>query len=213
MPTDRFFAPLPAPCLATLATLAALAACALASPRAHGDVFALDAAGRLQVVAADPRPAGPAPAGPGAVPAPLREALHASAARHRLSPALLEALVWQESRWQPGARSAKGAIGLAQLMPETARELGVDPHDPVSNLEGGARYLRRQLDRYADLRLALAAYNAGPAAVDAAGGVPAFAETRGFVDQVLGRLAASTPSSAAPAWPSSPSSSLSSPQP
>ncbi len=151
----------------------------------RADVFERDAQGELRTVAADRQPA---PSTDGAMPAALRPALADAAARHRLSPALLEALVWQESGWRSGARSAKGAIGLAQLMPETARELGVDPHDPPANLEGGARYLRRQLDRFGDLQLALAAYNAGPGAVAAAGGIPDMAETRDFVARVLDRL-------------------------
>src|SRR5690606_14364077 len=83
-------------------------------------------------------------------------------ARFDLSPALIEALVWQESRWRAQALSPKGARGLAQLMPGTARELGVNPDDPFANLEGGARYLREQLDRFdGDIEKALAAYNAG----------------------------------------------------
>ena len=87
--------------------------------------------------------------------------------RFDLSPALLEAVVWQESRWREDAVSPAGARGLAQLMPGTARDLGVDPDDPLANLEGGARYLREQLDRFdGDLEKALAAYNAGPGRVD-----------------------------------------------
>ncbi len=83
-----------------------------------------------------------------------------------------------------------GALGLTQLMPATAARLGVlDPLDPRANLEGGARYLREQLDRFpGDLPLALAAYNAGPGAVERHGGVPPYAETRGFVARVLGLI-------------------------
>jgi soluble lytic murein transglycosylase-like protein len=127
----------------------------------------------------------------GEAPAPANyaAAVTAVAARHNLSPALLEALVWQESRWRPGAVSPKGAQGLAQLMPATARELGVDPRDPMANLEGGARYLRQQLDRFGgDVERALAAYNAGPGRVMRAGGVPNIPETRAYVAAVLGRL-------------------------
>jgi soluble lytic murein transglycosylase-like protein len=112
------------------------------------------------------------------------------AARYDLSPALIEALVWQESRWNPGATSPKGAHGLAQLMPGTAHQLGVDPRDPAANLEGGARYLRQQLDTFGgDVERALAAYNAGPKRVLAAGGVPRIAETRAYVAAILARLA------------------------
>lgn len=113
------------------------------------------------------------------------------AARYDLSPALLEALVWQESRWNPRALSPVGARGLAQLMPATARMLGVDADDPVANLEGGARYLRQQMDAFdGDLEKALAAYNAGPGRVRAAGGVPAIRETQGYVKAIMGRLSA-----------------------
>jgi len=111
------------------------------------------------------------------------------AERFDLSPALIEAVVWQESRWQASARSPVGARGLAQLMPGTARELGVDPDDPYANLEGGARYLREQLDRFGgDLEKALAAYNAGPGRVISAGGVPRIRETQSYVASIMGRL-------------------------
>lgn len=112
------------------------------------------------------------------------------AARFDLSPALMEALVWQESRWQENARSPVGAQGLAQLMPGTARYLGVNPHDPFANLEGGARYLREQLDRFdGDIEKALAAYNAGPGRVERAGGIPNIRETKQYVAAIIGRLA------------------------
>jgi soluble lytic murein transglycosylase-like protein len=111
------------------------------------------------------------------------------AARFDLSPALIEALVWQESRWQAHARSPVGAQGLAQLMPGTARYLGVDPRDPFANLEGGARYLREQLDRFdGNLEKALAAYNAGPGRVLAANGIPRIRETQHYVAAIMGRL-------------------------
>ncbi len=111
------------------------------------------------------------------------------AARYSLSPALLEALVWQESRWRNEAVSPKGAMGLTQLMPATARALGVDPRDPAANLEGGARYLRQMLDRFGgDVVKALAAYNAGPERVERAGGVPAIRETRAYVAAIMARL-------------------------
>ena len=111
--------------------------------------------------------------------------------RYDLSPALLEALVWQESRWRHRSISPKGARGLAQLMPATARYLGVDPDDPHANLEGGARYLRMQLNRFdGDQVKALAAYNAGPGRVERANGVPQIRETQNYVRSILGRLAA-----------------------
>jgi len=111
------------------------------------------------------------------------------AVRFDLSPTLIEALVWQESRWRPDAISPVGARGLAQLMPATARDLGVDPADPLANLEGGARYLREQLDRFdGDLEKALAAYNAGPGRVIRAGGIPRIRETQTYVAAIMGRL-------------------------
>ncbi len=110
--------------------------------------------------------------------------------RFDLSPSLLEALVWQESRWRERAVSHAGARGLAQLMPGTARYLGVDPDDPMQNLEGGARYLREQLDRFdGDLEKALAAYNAGPGRVIRANGIPNIRETKLYVAAIMGRLA------------------------
>jgi soluble lytic murein transglycosylase-like protein len=124
-----------------------------------------------------------------AVPAAYAAKVAELAARFDLSPALIEALVWQESRWQARAVSPVGARGLAQLMPGTAQDLGVNPDDPFANLEGGARYLREQLDRFGgDVEKALAAYNAGPGRVAAAGGVPRIRETQTYVAAVMGRL-------------------------
>ena len=108
--------------------------------------------------------------------------------RYRLPPRLLQALVWQESRFNPMAISPAGAAGLAQLMPATARELGVtNRHDPAQNVDGGARYLRQMLDRFGAIHLALAAYNAGPGAVSRAGGIPRNRETPGYVRSVIQR--------------------------
>lgn len=113
------------------------------------------------------------------------------AAKYDLSPALIDALVWQESRWRHDAVSPVGARGLAQLMPGTARQLGVNPDDPHANLEGGARYLRQQLDAFGgNLEKALAAYNAGPGRVRQAGGIPAIRETQQYVSAIIGRLSA-----------------------
>lgn len=107
-----------------------------------------------------------------------------AARRHGLDPRLLAALVKQESGFRADAGSHAGAIGLTQLMPGTARELGVDPHDPIANLDGGARYLSQQLDRFGSVPLALAAYNAGPGRVAAAGGIPQISETQRYVRNV-----------------------------
>ena len=95
-------------------------------------------------------------------------------------------LVQQESNWNPTAKSHKGALGLAQLMPQTARLLRVDPLDPQQNLEGGARYLKQQYVKFGSWRLALAAYNAGPKAVEKYGGVPPYKETRNYVRIIWG---------------------------
>ena len=103
---------------------------------------------------------------------PWVEEIGAAAERHGLDPRLLASLVWSESGFRPDAVSHAGAIGLAQLMPGTAAGLGVDPHDPVQNLDGGARFLRAMLDRFGRPDLALAAYNAGPGRVAQAGGFP-----------------------------------------
>lgn len=109
------------------------------------------------------------------------------ATRYRLDPALIHAVISAESGFDPGARSHAGARGLMQLMPATARHLGVaDPDDPAANIAGGARYLRRLLDRFKDLELALAAYNAGEAAVLRYGyTIPPYRETRQYVPRVL----------------------------
>ena len=115
--------------------------------------------------------------------------LIAEAARiHRLDPTLLTAVAWQESRGQMTAVSNKGARGVMQLMPTTAAELGVDPRVMADNIWGGALYLRRQIDRFGTVPLALAAYNAGPGAVSRFGGIPPFRETRDYVARIMGRL-------------------------
>ncbi len=115
-------------------------------------------------------------------PSSIRPMIQQAASQEGIDPHLLEALVWQESRFRPDAVSHKGARGLAQLMPGTARELGVNPDDPEDNLRGGARYLRQQLDRFGgNVELALAAYNAGPGAVSRVGRVPRIRETQNYV--------------------------------
>jgi len=115
-----------------------------------------------------------------------------AAERHGLDPDLLRAVIVQESGGRPEAVSSKGARGLMQLMDETSRDLGVrDPHDPEESIFAGARYLRGLLDRWGgDLSKALAAYNAGPGAVEKYGGVPPYRETQRYVRSILARLGA-----------------------
>jgi len=154
-------------------------------------VAALTIAPTTRTVADDPKPA--SSIAPLATPTPLRR-LHALALRAArdagVPPATFLAMVTEESAWRVDAISPKGALGLAQLMPGTAVELDVDPLDPVQNLEGGARYLARQYDRFGTWALALSAYNAGPRRVaDLDGNVPDFPETRGYVARVLTRAA------------------------
>jgi soluble lytic murein transglycosylase-like protein len=118
--------------------------------------------------------------------------INAAASANGIDPALLKGLVSQESGFNPNARSGAGAVGLTQLMPGTAAALGVtNPLDPAQSLQGGAKYLREQLDRFGgDEKLALAAYNAGPGAVQKYGGVPPYAETQNYVTSVMSKAAA-----------------------
>ena len=117
----------------------------------------------------------------------LESVIQPAAAKYGLDPNLVAAVIWAESSGDPNAVSKKGAQGLMQLMPATARELGVgNVLDPEQNVDGGSHYLRRMLDEHdGDLSLALAAYNAGPEAVRKYGGVPPYRETRDYVERVL----------------------------
>lgn len=162
--------------------------------------------------AAVPAPSATAPAagatgGTSALPpgVPYGTEITAAARRNGVDPALLAGLVRQESNFNPNAGSPAGARGLTQLMPATAAGLGVtDVTDPVQALEGGARYLRRQLDAFGgDATKALAAYNAGPGAVQRYGGVPPYAETQAYVRKVQAFAAAyrGTPSAGALPYP------------
>ena len=119
--------------------------------------------------------------------APLIET---AAKAQALDPKLVRAVMEQESGLRPCSVSANGAQGLMQLMPETAKELAVgDPFDPKENIQGGTRYLKQLLEKYkGDLSQALAAYNAGPGTVGETKAVPDIAETRDYVDAILGKL-------------------------
>lgn len=112
--------------------------------------------------------------------------VYAAEARYRLPRGLLDALIWTESRYNPLAVSRAGAAGLGQLMPRTAQELGVtNRFEPRASVTGAARYLKQMLDRFGVVHLALAAYNAGPGAVEQAGGIPRNGETPAYVRRVL----------------------------
>ncbi len=118
------------------------------------------------------------------------EALTKASKNAELSPALIEAVAWTESRMNPAARSAKGARGIMQLMPETARQMGVDPDQMEANIDGGARYLRGLLTTFdGDVAKSLAGYNAGPNAVRRYKGVPPYRETEAYVSAIMERLA------------------------
>lgn len=119
-----------------------------------------------------------------------RGAIAAAEARYGIPAGLLHRLLYQESRFRTdiitGAlRSPAGAVGIAQFLPSTAAELGIDPLDPMQAIEGAARYLRQQFDRFGSWALALAAYNAGPGNVQRYGGIPPFDETKRYVAEIL----------------------------
>ena len=125
-----------------------------------------------------------------AAPEEIALAIHDAAARHAVSAPIVEAVAWQESRFNQAAVSPRGALGVMQLMPATARSLGVDASTLAGNIDGGVAYLSRMLQRFeGDLPRALAAYNAGPEAVSRYGGVPPYAETQAYVRAIMGRLA------------------------
>lgn len=133
-------------------------------------------------------PVPPQPEPPAAVDGP-RVLIDQAAQAHGLLPEFVHSVASVESAYRTTAVSHKGAIGLMQLMPGTAKDLGVDPHNPAQNAEAGARYLKQLLLKYKDakdpVRLALAAYNAGPGAVDRYGNIPPYRETQAYVEKVL----------------------------
>lgn len=128
---------------------------------------------------------------PRRAPAHVAASLNQAGEEVALSPLLLEAVAWAESRFNQHAISTAGAHGVMQLMPRTAAEVGVDPLDPEQNVRGGARYLRRMLALFdGDIELALAAYNAGPGAVRQYNGIPPYPETQAYVAAILDYMAA-----------------------
>ena len=133
-----------------------------------------------------PYPEEARPAAPGIeAPVPYSAFIDKVATAQGVSPQLVKAVIKVESDYQAHARSRKGAMGLMQLMPETARQFAVrDPYEPESNIEAGIKYLKSLLDRY-ELKLALAAYNAGEGAVKRFGGIPPYAETQKYVADIL----------------------------
>lgn len=174
----------------------AAAVALLASSPAAATVYEIADDGAV-IVKDGPRPkAAKAPRLPRGIAAPLsappqlKPSFDAASGAADLSSELVEAVAWAESRFRSDARSPVGARGVMQLMPATARDLRVDPHDASQNIRGGAKYLRQMLDRYSgDVVKALAAYNAGPGAVDRYGGIPPYAETRTYVARIFERLA------------------------
>lgn len=175
---------------------------ALPGAPARADVYEFRSGGEFSAdgaflrIDAGAAPVAPASAGQlGTLAGPTRArtilaAISTLARLHRLSPALVEAVAWEESRLHPGAVSPKGAVGVMQLMPATAAQMGIDPHDWRNNVSGGITLLASLMRRYDnDLVKALAAYNAGTAAVDRYHGVPPWHETRAYVAAVLERLA------------------------
>jgi len=116
----------------------------------------------------------------------LRSMIRDAALQNGVDENLFESLVAAESSFDPNARSRAGAMGLTQLMPSTAKSLGIsDPFDPAQNLNGGAKYLASMLQRFGRADLALAAYNAGPGKVEEYGGIPPYKETQAYVDRIM----------------------------
>lgn len=128
----------------------------------------------------------PAAGSPALGPSPYEEIIAAVSQAHGVDPMLVKALIQVESNYKPGARSPRGAMGLMQLMPSTAREYKVrNPFDPKANIEAGIKHLKGLIDRFKGVELALAAYNAGEGAVKKFNGIPPYRETRNYVSKIL----------------------------
>lgn len=163
-----------------------------ASPGAAGQFSALVAAALERARASGYLPADTASTAPNPIaPAAIQQLVDQNASTWQVDPALIKAVIANESGFDAGATSSAGAMGLMQLMPGTAAELGVaNAYDPAQNVAGGTRYLKGLLQRFnGDLKLAVAAYNAGPEAVEKYGGVPPYTETQNYVASVLGSYA------------------------
>lgn len=166
-----------------LVAAGALLACFACAERARADVIEITPDGEVRALT---ELSPPSPRLPTSPPGEFKVAGDDAS----LSPDLIAAVAWTESHWNQDARSPAGAQGIMQLMPDTAAALGVDPSVRAQNLRGGAAYLRQMLNRFdGNLTLALAAYNAGPAAVERYGSVPPYRETQAYVAAVLTYLA------------------------
>ncbi len=179
-------------------SICALLACLATSVPANAQVIEIDASGEArtfdgptmfteaEVTSLRPEETVQAALG-GSSSGPVGTMLADAARLYGLHPGLLEAVAWQESRGRMSAVSHKGALGVMQLMPGTAAELGVSATDLADNIRGGAIYLRRQIDRFGSVPLALAAYNAGPGAVMRYRGIPPYRETQDYVTKIMSR--------------------------
>lgn len=183
--------------LALSAAFLAGSACAQEEVHVDGSVVLYQGATQRMSPGAHPTaliltPAGHRARGGHAAPAPppeVAQAIHDSAERHQVDERLVREVAWQESHFKTQAVSPKGARGTMQLMPGTARSLGVDSTDTASNIEGGVVYLGQLIHHYdGDTSKALAAYNAGSRAVDRYGGIPPYRETQGYVHSIMGRM-------------------------